>query len=70
MKLIFEISRDQGLNLEGRTLERESAKGIILRAHKLLLVYSSFGGGYKFPGGGVRPGETDEETLAREIREE
>jgi 8-oxo-dGTP pyrophosphatase MutT (NUDIX family) len=70
MELIYEIFRDQGLDLEGRTLERESAKGIILRGHKLLLVYSSFGGGYKFPGGGVRPGETDEETLAREIQEE
>jgi len=70
MKLIYEIFRDQGLNLEGRTLERESAKAIIWRGGKLLLVYSSSRGAYKFPGGGVQLGETYEETLAREIREE
>jgi 8-oxo-dGTP pyrophosphatase MutT (NUDIX family) len=70
MKLLKEIFRDPGLNLSGRTLERRSAKAIIRQGRRLLMIYSASGGGYKFPGGGVEAGETDEETLAREIREE
>jgi 8-oxo-dGTP diphosphatase len=70
MKLLKEIYRNDNLNLGGRTLVRESARAIILRGHELLLVYASLEGGYKFPGGGVEPGETHDETLAREIQEE
>jgi len=70
MKKLIEIHRDKGLNLTGRTLERESAKAIIWRGGKLLLVNSSIRDGYKFPGGGVKPGESFEETLTREILEE
>jgi 8-oxo-dGTP diphosphatase len=70
MEILTEIYRDQGLNLAGRTLERASAKAIIQKGGKLLLIHSLHIGGYKFPGGGVDGDETDEQTLAREIREE
>lgn len=70
MKLLKEIFHDQGLNLEGRNLAREAVKGIIRQGSKLLMIHCANGGGYKFPGGGVDAGEADEQTLAREIREE
>ena len=59
-----------GLDLSGRTRLREAVRGIIHRDTKLLMVYSSVNGDYKFPGGGVEPGESFEEALAREIEEE
>jgi ADP-ribose pyrophosphatase YjhB (NUDIX family) len=34
------------------------------------MIYSPKNGDYKFPGGGIDPGETDHEALTREIREE
>jgi 8-oxo-dGTP diphosphatase len=70
MLLLKEIYRDEDLNLRGRTLVRESTKAIILRGNELLLVNASVEGGYKFPGGGVKPGESYDETLARELQEE
>lgn len=51
-------------------LFREAVRGVIKNGNKLLMVYSSKDGDYKFPGGGVDAGETYEETLGREIREE
>ena len=70
MKLLKEIVRKQGINFEGKTIYREAARGIILNGKKLLMIYSSKDGDYKFPGGGVELGETYEETLVREVREE
>lgn len=49
---------------------REAVRGIIKNKNELLMVYSSKDGDYKFPGGGVDAGETFEEALGREIREE
>lgn len=70
MRLLREIIRKEGVRKEGKTIYREAVRGIILSDNKLLLIYSSRNGDYKFPGGGVLHNETYEETLSREVKEE
>jgi len=52
----------------------EVSAGLIFRAGKLLITQrhagSHLGGLWEFPGGKIEPGETPEECLARELREE
>jgi len=50
--------------------KRDSARAIIFIGEKLLMVRSQKYGEYKFPGGGIKPGETHTETLNREVLEE
>ena len=47
---------------------RPSIYGIIIKGDKILL--SKQWGGYDFPGGGINKGETQEEALNREVKEE
>lgn len=49
---------------------RPSVRGIILRDGKVLMVYSRKYDYYKFPGGGIEPGEGMDQALSREVREE
>lgn len=70
MRLLKEIYIKNDINLLGKMIYREAVRGVIKHENKLLMVYSSKDGDYKFPGGGVNAGETYEEALAREIREE
>lgn len=70
MKLLKEIIKEQGINFDGKVIYREAARGVIIKDKTLLMVYSSKNGDYKFPGGGIKPGETPEAALYREIREE
>lgn len=53
----------------GTVFHRTAVRGIVQNGGLLLLVTNKFGD-YKFPGGGMEPGETPEETLSRELREE
>lgn len=52
------------------TLTRIAVRGLIRRAEHWLLIYSRVNGDYKFPGGGLQPGETYAHALAREVQEE
>ncbi|MGC1377625.1 MAG: NUDIX domain-containing protein [Anaerolineales bacterium] len=70
MILLKEIVHKPGLCMQGKTVWRDSVRGIIPHRHDLLMVYSAQTGGYKFPGGGICNGETHEEALRREIQEE
>ena len=69
MRLLFTIdSKDYGDCT--RTFVRNSARALIIRGQKIAMVYSQKYDYYKFPGGGIEPGETNEQAVIRETREE
>ncbi len=70
MRLLKEIMRQDGLALDGKALCRGAVRGIIANGRRLLMIHSSTNGDYSFPGGGSVNGETHEQTLVREIKEE
>ena len=49
--------------------QRTAVRGVIHYQNKILMVQTNCGD-YKFPGGGMEEGETEKETLLREITEE
>ena len=55
--------------LSGEVYKRTASRGVIPRDGKLLMIHTGRGD-YKFPGGGVEPGETLETALRREVLEE
>lgn len=70
MNILAEIHRSKGIDTQGKTIYRNAVRGVILRGRNLLMVHSTTVGDYKFPGGGVDAGESHEQALRREIREE
>ena len=70
MRLIREIHYKPNLPLHGKVFHREAARGIIRQDGKFLLIHSPVDGDYKFPGGGLQPGEQPRTALLRELREE
>lgn len=54
-----------GANMKTRT----AVRGVIFHEGKLLMILTNKGD-YKFPGGGMKQGESVEETLSREVLEE
>lgn len=53
----------------GSIFNRTAARGIIYKDGKYLLIHSKYGD-HKFPGGGMKTGETIVQTLIREVKEE
>jgi 8-oxo-dGTP pyrophosphatase MutT (NUDIX family) len=70
VNILAEIHRSKGIDTQGKTIYRNAVRGVILRGRNLLMVHSTTVGDYKFPGGGVDAGESHEQALRREIREE
>lgn len=61
---------DPGIKPSEPRLERRAVRALVHRQGELLMILSTRRGDYKFPGGGVEPGETDVDALARELAEE
>lgn len=70
MKLLKEIFHNEQVDVNGRTISRKAVRGVIADNKKLLMIYSRKNGDYKFPGGGIKRGESHEAALKREVAEE
>ena len=69
MRLLFTL--DRGDYQEGKkAFSRPSARAIVIWDGRVAMVYSRKFRHYKFPGGGIEPGESREAALLREAREE
>ncbi len=69
MRLLFTL--DRGDYQEGeKVFSRPSARAVVIRDGRVAMVYSRKFRHYKFPGGGIEPGESREAALVREAREE
>ena len=58
-----------GLPVGSRIRRRTAVRGVITHGSKILMVHTGRGD-YKFPGGGMEPRESVNETLLREVRVE
>ncbi len=61
---------DSSVKPSAPRLARRAVRAVVRRHGKLLMIFSTRRGDYKFPGGGVEPGEADADALARELAEE
>jgi 8-oxo-dGTP pyrophosphatase MutT (NUDIX family) len=56
--------------VSGSKRQRISIRGVIKYHGKYAMIHSNMFGEYRFPGGKMDPGETKEDTLIREVKEE
>ena len=69
MRLLFEMDKkDYGECT--RSFTRDSARSIIIRNCKIAMIHSLKYDYYKFPGGGIEPGESNADAMIRETAEE
>lgn len=69
MRLLFTMdARDY--DPAGPAILRDAVRAVVRRGDCLAMVYSQKYGYYKFPGGGLEPGETHVSALCRETLEE
>ena len=68
--LLIRIDHDPVTTAAADVVERRAVRAVVRRGDLLLMVHSPVAGDYKFPGGGVEPGESAHQALAREVAEE
>ena len=69
MRLLFEMDKkDYGGCV--RSFTRDSARSIIIRNGRIAMIHSLKYDYYKFPGGGIEPGESNADAMIRETAEE
>ena len=69
MRLLFTMDA-RNYEEGGKAFSRPSARAVVIRNGRVAMVYSRKFRHYKFPGGGIEPGESREAALLREAREE
>lgn len=69
MRELFVLDK-KNYDPNGTVGRRPSVRGIIVRNGKIAMMHSLKYDYYKLPGGGMEPGESLEQTLIREVREE
>ncbi len=69
MRLLFTMDK-KDYDPAGSRFVRPSARGILRQGNALVLIRDGRHGYYKFPGGGLEPGEDPVQALIREVREE
>lgn len=69
MRLLFTMD-GHDYDPHGTVFSRPSARAIILQNGRTAMVHSRQYDYYKFPGGGIEPGESRTDALIREVREE
>ena len=69
MRELFTIDKKNYIE-NGTVGKRPSVRGIIIRGNTIAMMHSLKYDYYKLPGGGIEEGESLEETLVREVKEE
>ncbi len=69
MRLLFTIDK-KDYDPQGEAFVRHSARAIIIQNDRVAMVHSRKYDYYKFPGGGIEPGETALTAMIRETAEE
>lgn len=69
MRTLFDMdARDYPA--DGHVFRRDSARCVAIRAGRVAMVHSGKYDYYKFPGGGIEPGETPVDAMIRETRDQ
>jgi 8-oxo-dGTP pyrophosphatase MutT (NUDIX family) len=66
---VTKLLHDEGLDPSLPAVERHAVRAVVRRGGEILMLRASTGA-WKFPGGGVESGESDDAALRREIDEE
>lgn len=69
MKLLLSIDM-KNYKADGTVMERPSSRGVFIKDHKIAMIHSLEYDYYKFPGGGIKKGESQIDALIREVKEE
>lgn len=70
MTPLYTLTHPDLPTIDGVKFERQAVRAVVLYGNDVLLLYTRRYNDYSFPGGGLGAGETPEDGLVRELREE